>query len=316
MIIAGGFRVEGAIGRRRTNHMLTLLDRVKSGDILISDGAMGTFLQAKGLQPGECPEAWCVTHPDAVKSIAEAYVAAGADIVETNSFGGTSYKLREFGLADRVHELNVAAARLAKDAMGDKGYVAASVGPTGQIVEDEGGDVTEADLYAAFKEQVVALAEGGADALCMETMSSIAEAVQAIKAAKDHTDLPVICTFTFESGARGFRTMMGVDPARAAEEAVAAGADVVGANCGNGIANMIEIARAMRAAVPSTPILIQSNAGAPVLEGGKTLFKETPDDMAARVAELVAAGANIIGGCCGTTPDHIAALAKAARIGA
>ncbi len=144
-------------------------------------------------------------------------------------------------------------------------------------------------------------------------MSSVIEAVQAIKAAKDNTTLPVICTFTFEPGAHGFRTMMGVTPARAAVEAVDAGADIIGANCGNGIANMIEITRELRAAAPNTPILIHANAGMPVLEDGKTVFKETPEAMAARVPELIAAGANIIGGCCGTNPNHIAAMAKAAK---
>ncbi len=274
---------------------------------------MGTFLQAKGLQPGECPESWNVTHPDDVRDVAAAYVAVGSDIVESDSFGGTCYKLREFGLEDQVEAYNIAAARLAKEAIGDKGYVAASVGPTGQIVEDEGGNVSEDDLYQAFTAQVTALAQGGADAFCIETMSSITEAVQAIKAAKDHTTLPVICTFTFEPGARGFRTMMGADPVTACTAAVEAGADVVGANCGNGIANMIAITRDIRAALPATPILIHANAGMPVLEGEKTVFTETPADMAARVAELIAAGANIIGGCCGTNPQHIAAMAAAAR---
>ena len=292
--------------------MASLLERITAGEILISDGAWGTFLQAKGLQPGECPESWNITHPDDVRAIAAAYVAAGSDIVETDSFGATAYKLREFGLEDKVAEYNTAAARLSKEAIGNKGYVAASIGPTGQIVEDEGGDVTEADLYHAFQQQVIALAAGGADALCIETMSSVSEAVQAIKAAKAHTHLPVICTFTFEPGERGFRTMMGVAPARAAEEAVAAGADIIGANCGNGIANMVEITRQLRAAAPDTPILIHANAGMPVYEHGKTVFTETPADMAARVADLIHAGANIIGGCCGTTPDHIAALAQAA----
>lgn len=293
--------------------MKTILERIAGGEVLISDGAMGTFLQAKGLQPGECPESWTVSHPDAVKSIAEAYIAAGSDIVETDSFGGTSYKLKEFGLVDKVKDYNVAAARLAKEAMGDKGYVAASVGPTGQIVEDEGGNVTEQDLYDSFKEQILALKEGGADALCIETMSSVVETEQAIRAAKDNTDMTVICTFTFEPGARGFRTMMGVDPVRAAETAVAAGADIIGANCGNGIANMIEITRQMRAAAPNTPILVHANAGLPVFEDGMTLFKETPEDMAGRVKELVEAGANIIGGCCGTTPAHISAMAAVAK---
>ena len=293
--------------------MTAMLERLAAGEILISDGAWGTFLQAKGLRPGECPESWNVTHPDDVRGVAAAYVAVGCDIVETDSFGGAWYKLREFGLADRVAEYNQAAARLSREAIGDRGYVAASVGPTGQIVEDEGGNVTEADLYRAFAEQVIALARGGADAFCIETMSSVTEAVQAIRAAKENTALPVICTFTFAPGARGFRTMMGADPVTACAAAIAAGADVVGANCGNGIANMIEITRQIRTALPNTPILINANAGMPVLEGDKTVFKETPEDMAARVPELIAAGANVIGGCCGTTPDHIAAMAKAAK---
>ncbi len=293
--------------------MQSLLERVKAGEILISDGAMGTFLQAKGLKPGECPEAWCIRHPDVVRGIAAAYVEAGSDIVETNSFGGTRFKLKEYGLEARVVEFNRAAARLAKEAMGDRGYVAASVGPTGQIVEDEGGEATEEQLYEAFREQMVALAEGGADAFCIETLSSAIEAAVAVRAAKENTRLPIICTFTFEPGQRGFRTMMGVDPVRAARTAIEAGADIVGANCGNGIAQMIEIVAQIRAALPDVPILVHANAGMPVLENGKSVFKETPADMAARVPELIAAGAQIIGGCCGTTPAHIAAIAKAAR---
>jgi 5-methyltetrahydrofolate--homocysteine methyltransferase len=293
--------------------MKAFKERVARGEILISDGAMGTLLQAKGLKPGECPEWWCISHPDVVRGIHEAYIAAGADIIETNSFGGTCYKLKAYGLADKVRELNMAAVALAKQASTGKGYVAASVGPTGRIVEEEGGDASPQDLYEAFQEQVVALAEGGADVLCMETMVSLSEALQAIKAAKENTKLPVICTFTFEPGARGFRTMMGVTPERAARETVAAGADIVGANCGNGIMNMIEITRQIRAAQPNMPILIQANAGTPVLEGEKTVFPETPEFMASKVPDLIKAGAQIIGGCCGTTPDHIAAMARAAK---
>ena len=293
--------------------MKSLRERVVQGNILISDGAMGTFLQARGLQPGECPEEWCISHPEVVKEIHAAYLAAGADILETNSFGGTGYKLKPYGLADRVRELNLAAVALAKQVIAGRGYVAAAVGPTGRIVEEEGGDTTPQDLYEAFKEQVAALAEGGADALCIETMGSLTEALQAIKAAKDCTALPVMCTFTFQAGARGFRTMMGVTPERAAREAAAAGADMIGSNCGSGIVNMIEIARQMHATQPRTPILINANAGLPVLEEGKTVFKETPEFMASKVNDLIQAGAQIIGGCCGTTPEHIAAMAKVAR---
>ncbi len=293
--------------------MESLLERVGRGEILVSDGAMGTFLQANGLKPGECPELWCISHPQVVKGIAEAYIAAGADIVETNSFGGNAYKLHPFGLDGRVAELNRAAATLAKEAMGAKGYVAASVGPTGRIVVDEGGDVQPEDLYRAFQEQVVGLEEGGADALCIETMSSLTEALAAVKAAKDHTKLPVICTFTFEGSAGRFHTMMGVKPERAAKEAAAAGAEIIGANCGNGIVNMIEITRKMRAVQPQTPILIHANAGMPVLEGEKTVYKETPEFMASHVKAIIDAGANILGGCCGTTPAHIAALAHVVK---
>jgi len=291
----------------------TFRERVAQGDILISDGAMGTLLQAKGLKPGECPESWCVSHPDIVRSIHEAYAAAGSDIVQTNSFGGTCYKLKSFGLADKVEEYNKAAVALAKQAIANRGYVLASIGPTGRIDENEGGDATPQDLYNAFKQQVIALENGGADAICIETMASIIEASQAIRACKENTRLPVSCTFTFEASPRGFRTMMGLTPDRAAREAVAAGADIVGANCGNGIVNMIEITRQMRATQPTTPIVIQANAGMPVLEGDKTVFKETPEFMASKVPDLIRAGAQIIGGCCGTTPDHIAAMARAAR---
>jgi 5-methyltetrahydrofolate--homocysteine methyltransferase len=248
-----------------------------------------------------------------VKGIAEAYIAAGSDIVETNSFGGSSLKLQPYGLADKVQEFNRAAATLAKQAMGEKGYVAASVGPTGHFAKEEYGDVSTEELYEAFMGQITALEEGGADAICVETMSSLVEAVQAIKAAKENTKLPVICTFTFDQKPRGFFTIMGVSPERAAEGAAAAGADIVGANCGNGIANMIQISKRMRAALPEIPILIQANAGMPKVEDGKTVFQETPEYMASQVKELIEAGVNIIGGCCGTTPDHIAAMAKASR---
>jgi 5-methyltetrahydrofolate--homocysteine methyltransferase len=293
--------------------MKGILERIAQGEVLLSDGALGTLLIAKGLTSGECPESWCISHPDAVKEIAQAYLDAGSDIVSTNSFGGSSLRLKAEGLEDRVTEFNRAAAALAKQVVGDKGYVAGSVGPSGPFMKGEGGKITAEEVYASFREQVTALAEGGADIICIETQFSMREATQAIKAAKENTKLPIICTFTFEAKPRGFFTMTGVTPARAAKEASEAGADIVGANCGNGIDNMIEIAKQMRAAEPTIPILIQSNAGLPKVLGGKTIYEETPKSMASRVPELIAAGANIIGGCCGTTPEHIKAIAKALR---
>ncbi|HOS44111.1 MAG TPA: homocysteine S-methyltransferase family protein [Armatimonadota bacterium] len=292
--------------------MATLLERVQRGDLLMFDGAMGTMLQANGLQAGECPELWNVTHPEVVRGIAEAYFAAGSDVVSTNTFGGNALKLREFGLEGRARELNAAGARLAKDAAGPERCVAASVGPTGQILEDEGGDATEAALYAVYVEQIAALAEGGADAVIVETMLSTLEAAQAVRAGKA-AGLPVFATFAFARGARGFRTVMGASPARVAEEMADAGADAVGANCGGGIRDLLDVVREFRAAAPDLPLLIQPNAGLPELVGGITRYTETPADMAARVPDLLAAGATLLGGCCGTTPAHIAAIATVVK---
>ncbi len=287
-----------------------IADAVKNGKVLFSDGAWGTFLQKKGLKPGECPELWCVERPDDVFDVAKNYVDAGADMVETDSFGGTSYKLEHYKLQNRVSEINEAAAAISRKAAGDKAWVIASVGPTGKLLVM--GDVTEKDLYNAFKEQVVAFEKGGANAVCIETMSDIDEAVAAIKATKENTKLEVICTFTFEKTIQGgYRTMMGVTPEAAAQACIKAGADIIGTNCGNGIERMIEIVREMRAVAPNTPILVHANAGLPKNVDGADVFPETPEDMAAQVCKLVAAGANIIGGCCGTTPAHISAMKKA-----
>lgn len=287
-----------------------IADAVKSGKTLVSDGAWGTFLQKKGMKPGECPEQWCIDHFDEVVSIAKSYVDAGSDMVESNSFGGTSFKLKPFGLDSKVKELNVAAAKASRAAAGDDKWVIASVGPTGKFLVTE--EVTEEELYNCFKDQIMALEEGGADAVCIETMSDTEEAAIACKAAKENTGLEVICTYTFERTSNGdYRTMMGATPESATEAALAAGADIVGANCGNGIERMIEIVTRIRKVAPETPILVHANAGLPQLKDGKDFFPETPQDMANAVGDLVKAGANIIGGCCGTTPEHIKAMKEA-----
>jgi 5-methyltetrahydrofolate--homocysteine methyltransferase len=286
---------------------MRITEALKNGRVLVSDGAWGTFLQKKGLRPGECPELWNLERPDDVRAIAADYIAAGADLVETNTFGGNRFKLNHYGLAERVAEINEAGARLSREAAGDSRWVLGSVGPTGEILIME--EVSEEEMYAAFKEQVVALEKGGADAICIETMSALDEAELAVRAVKENTGCEAVCTFTFERTQQGgYRTMMGVSPTQFAEAMCAAGADIIGANCGNGMERMIEIVRELRAAAPDTPILVHANAGLPKNVGGVDVFPETPEQMAAQVPALVAAGAKIIGGCCGTTPEHIRAM--------
>ena len=292
--------------------MTTIVERVAGGEILVSDGAWGTYLQKSGLRPGECPELWCVEHRDVVFGIARSYIEAGSDMVQTNSFGANRFKLEHFGLSDRTGELNEAAAAISREAAADDHSVIASVGPTGKLLLTE--EVSEQELYDAFAEQATALERGGADACCIETFAAIDEALLALKAAKDNTGLECICTFTFEKNLHGeYRTMMGVSPAQMADAVCRAGADVIGTNCGNGMARMADIVRELRAASPQSPILVHANAGMPHNVDGVDVFPETPEQMAAATADVIAAGANIIGGCCGTTPAHISAIVRVVR---
>ncbi len=287
-----------------------ITQQVSTGRVLVSDGAWGTFLFQKGLQLGSCPELWNIENRDAVLDIARSYIEAGSDLIETNSFGGTSFKLQSYGLEHRVAELNEEAAAISRQAAGKDRIVGASIGPTGQILMM--GDVSEEELYEAFKMQAIALERGGADALIIETMSALDEAAIAIQAAKENTACEIVCTMTFEQTVNAdYRTMMGVSPSEMVPALIEAGADIIGANCGNGINGMIQIVNEIRNINKLTPILIQANAGLPIYQDGATVYPESPDEMASRVKALIDAGANIIGGCCGTTPAHIHKIIRA-----
>jgi 5-methyltetrahydrofolate--homocysteine methyltransferase len=292
--------------------MQSIVQQLQREGALVSDGAWGTLLQARGLRPGECPELWCVTHRDAVLEIPRQYLAAGADLVKTNSFGGTRYKLEFYGLAERAAELNAAAAAISREAAGPDRHVIASVGPTGKMLLL--GDVSPDEVAAAFREQIAALARGGADAVCIETMSAIDEACLAIRAAREVAGLEILCTFTFERTAAGdYRTMMGVGPEEMVAAVKAAGADIVGANCSQGFAQMPDLIRRIKSAAATTPVIVHANAGLPHRINGADVFPETPEMVRREVPRLLAAGAEIIGGCCGTTPAHIAAIAEAVK---
>ncbi len=282
---------------------------LKSQGHLVADGAMGTQLTARGLPPGTPPEAWNLENPDAIADVGRAYVEAGARIVLTNTLGGTRVKLERPGLGDRTAEVNRAAAGAARRGAGDRAAVFASVGPTGEFMAPL-GTRSEAEFIDAFAEQIAACADAGVDGICVETMTALEEALAALKAARQVCDLPVVVSMPFDHGPKGFATMMGVTPEQAARALEAAGADVIGSNCGNGIEGHVQVARLLRPATRK-PVWIKSNAGRPELVDGETVFRETPDEMAAQVPALLAAGANIIGGCCGTTPEHIRAIAAA-----
>ena len=292
--------------------MRSLLKEIENGKILISDGGWGTYLHSLGLEVGACPEIWNITHRNEVLSIPKSYIEAGADIVLTNTFGAHPIRLKHYGLQDRAFELNEAGASISREAAGEDHFVLGSIGPSGAIIMM--GEVPEEKVYDGFRIQVEALSKGGADAICIETMSEIAEACLAIRAAKEFTDLEVVCTFTYQKTVHDYyRTMMGVSPAEMIAAVKEVGADIIGANCGIGFDQMVEIAKEIREADPSTPVLVQANAGIPIVKNNKTIFPETPEMMRPKIKELIKAGANIIGGCCGTTPEHIRVIVKEIR---
>lgn len=310
--------------------MIKITDRIKSGEILVSDGAWGTQLQSKGLKTGECPELWNITHGKEIYEIAESYINAGSDMIETNSFGGNRFRLAEYGLERRLSELNKKAAQLSRKAAGNNHYVLGSIGPSGKFIMMD--EVSPAELTETFSEQAIALKEGGADAIIIETMTDLNEACIAVRAVRESTDCEIICTMTFDKSAKNaFHTMMGVSPEDMVRELVSSGADIIGVNCGRGIADMPGLVKEIRKYDGNIPLMIQPNAGIPIFrkenpdessgkdpEQGKIIYTESPEYMAEISISVINAGANIIGGCCGTTPEHIrqiAAIVKNRRHG-
>lgn len=261
-------------------------------------------MQARGLGLGEFPDSWNLLHPERVAEVARAYVEAGSQVILTNTFGANRVRLGEDREAcAKLREMNTAGVRLSRDAAAGRARVFASIGPSGKLLLS--GEVTADDLQAAFLEQAKALAEGGADAIVVETMSDLEEAKLAVGAARA-TGLPVVACMVFDSGKQKDRTMMGTTPEQAAQALTEAGADVVGANCGQGIAGFVGICRRLRAAT-ERPIWIKPNAGLPVMVDGRAQYVTSPEEFAAQVPALIEAGASFVGGCCGTAPEFITA---------
>jgi 5-methyltetrahydrofolate--homocysteine methyltransferase len=287
--------------------MESFLNRVKQGRIFVADGAMGTMLFQRGLKPGDCPEALNLSSPEILRDIASLYLEAGAEIIQTNSFGGSPLKLAAYNLAEKAEEINRMAVEIVKNAINDKALIYGSCGPCGRILKPY-GDTEPDEIHDSFKIQAKALIEAGVDMICVETMTDLSEAQLAIRAVRDISpDLPIMATMTFDPTPGGFYTIMGIDIKQAAMGLEEAGANIIGSNCGNGIENMIKIAREFKAA-SSLPIIIQSNAGLPKMEGTTVVYDETPEFMAEKAKELIALGVSVIGGCCGTTPEHIRAI--------
>ena len=282
-----------------------IAELTKSCPVLV-DGAWGTQLQARGLPVGASPDGWNLTHANLVEEIPRAYVDAGSRVVLTNSFRGNRLALAADDLADRVVELNRAAARISKSAAAEQAVVFGSIGPSGKMLCM--GEVSADELRDVFLQQATALASGGADGLVVETMADLEEAKLAVEAAKS-TGLAVVACMCFDSGPDNDRTMMGVNPEQAAEGLQAVGADVIGANCGQGIEGYVSIARRLAQAT-ELPIWIKANAGVPQLVGDQLVYETTPEQFASHVGKLLDAGVVFIGVCCGTSPDFLRAIKR------
>ena len=287
----------------------SFLERLARGDVLIADGATGTTCQRMGLPIGVAPEEWVLSEPERIIELHRGFAEAGSDIVLTCTFGGTAIRLADGPLVDRAAELNRRAAELAREAVGQEVLVAGSLGPTGQLCEPL-GLLTHDEAAGAYAEQAEALADGGVDLILLETMFCQLEAAAAIEGVRRATDLPFVLAFSFD---RGTRTMMGTSTAEVVELALEQGAAAVGANCGTSLDNMSSIVAELAAAAPGLPLWVKPNAGLPRMTGDSAVYDVTPEDFAEAARGYVAAGARVVGGCCGSTSDHVRAIAEAIR---
>ncbi len=272
--------------------------------VMLYDGAMGTMLFEAGLEHGDPPEPWNWERPEAVEAIYQAYYAAGADVVQTNTFGGTPIKLAENGLEERVHEANSRAARSARSVCPEGRFVAGNIGPIGKFLKPM-GEFTREEFDTAYEAQVRGLIDGGVDLISIETMYSLEEAVSALTAARRASTLPIVASMTFDQNPRGFFTLMGETVPVCMRTLAENGADVVGSNCSHGSGVFIDLARSVRDST-DLPVIIQPNRGQPVLHQGSVVYRQSVDEFATDVGAILALGVNVIGGCCGTDPEFIA----------
>lgn len=286
---------------------LPFRERLAAPGVIVADGATGSMMMAAGLPSGTPPEQWNLEAPDKVMALHRAYLEAGAELVLTNTFGGSPVKLEMYGLDGRTEEINRRAAELARQATGDARYVAGDIGPTGQLMAPF-GPLTVEIATEAFARQAAALAEGGADLIWIETMSDLDEARAAVEGALQATDLPVVITMSFDHHRR---TQMGVKPAQTARTFWELGVAAVGGNCGKALEDMAAVIEEMRHAVPEAALAAKPNAGLPRLVEMETVYDTTPEEMAAFARRYVEMGVKIVGGCCGSTPAHLAAIAAA-----
>ncbi|OGU77868.1 MAG: hypothetical protein A2V93_11105 [Ignavibacteria bacterium RBG_16_34_14] len=271
---------------------------------VITDGSWETQLQELGLPVDECPDIWNLTNPGLVEKIAQSYIEAWSKIILTNTFRSNKIALNDFGFGDKVKEINKAGVEISKKASNGKAYIFASVGPTGKMIMM--GEITEDEMYEAFREQVNAIEKAGADGVVIETMSNLIEAKIALRAAKE-TGLPVVVSMVFDSGKNKEFTFMGNTPEEIANELTEAGADVIGTNCGQGIEGFPNICKRLKAST-NLPIWIKPNAGIPEFDGSKAIYKTTPQEFSNYVPIILDSGANFVGGFCGTNPQFIKAV--------